>query len=127
MKKAWWNSVRHWISWADDSISVYSLPVVSVQKAQAFLKSGTTDVMLSRDIEQWLMLSTMSNIYLHGPNHISMVVLSCNLYSQNMVWGPTKLASPGSLLDMQILRPHLRPNQTQICMLTRSPGDSCVL
>ena len=34
------------------------------------------------------------------------------------------LASPGSLLEFQNLRSHLRPNKTRIYILTRSPGDS---
>lgn len=44
---------------------------------------------------------------------------------------PATFAPPGSLLEMQIFRPHPRPNELKtlrvgltVCVLTRSPGDS---
>lgn len=111
MKKAWWNSVRHWLTWADDSIWVHPQPVVLVQKALVSFKSGTTSVMLSRNTEKCLFLLAQWAIFIYVAHTTSMGTLPFNLCTQNVVYGSIKLASSGSLLDMQTLRPHLRPTQ----------------
>ena len=50
-----------------------------------------------------------------------------SLATQSVVPGPVALASPGSLLDMQNLRPWglLQTRGIRACILTRYPGDSC--
>lgn len=79
MKKSWMSSARHWITSADDafSISIHS-PLFSVQKSLVSSNQGTVVIILSMDMEKWLMFSTVSNIYLHGPHHIHTVALSFN-------------------------------------------------
>ena len=52
---------------------------------------------------------------------------------QNVIPRPAASVSPGSLLDIQLLRPHPRPTESEIlgrssvCVSTSPPDDSCAL